>query len=190
MSALDGTTKKNLSNNGAAVVDSGPVFSPDGTKIAYRSYGAQTSNPQGDQEIYRMNALDGKGKKNLSNNGIDIGEDTPVFSPDGKTIAFTSFGEQTSNPQGDHEIYRMNALDGTGKKNLSNNASNGINVVDGSPDFSPDGSRIAYTSMGVQTSNSDGDSEIFSMNTLDGSAKKNLSNNGLDVFEYYPRWGR
>ena len=94
---------------------------PDGTKIAYHSYGTQTSNPQGDTDIYRMNTLDGKGKKNLSSNGIDIGDFTPVFSPDGKTIAYTSAGVQTSNPEGDWEVYRMNALDGTGKKNLSNN---------------------------------------------------------------------
>jgi Tol biopolymer transport system component len=137
-----------------------------------------------------MNTLDGKGRKNLSNNGIDIGEDTPVFSPDGKTIAYVSVGVQSSNPEGDWEVYRMNALDGTGKKNLSNNASNGTNVVDDSPVFSPDGTRIAYRSLGVQTLNSEGDWEIFSINTLDGTAKKNLSNNGLDVFDYYPRWGR
>jgi Tol biopolymer transport system component len=68
MNALDGLGKKNLSNNGRDVGDSDPVYSPDGTKIAYRSRGNQTSNPQGDGEVYRMNALDGLGKKNLSNN--------------------------------------------------------------------------------------------------------------------------
>ena len=190
MSALDGKGKKNLSNNGIGVTDVSPVFSPDGQKIAYHSYGAQTSNPQGDTDIYRMNALDGLGKKNLSNNGIDIGDFDPVFSPDGKTIAYTSAGVQTSNPEGDWEVYRMNALDGLGKKNLSNNANNGNNVVDDSPDFSPDGTRIAYRSLGVQTLNPEGDWEIFGMNTLDGTAKKNLSNNGLDVFDYSARWGR
>jgi Tol biopolymer transport system component len=190
MNALDGSGKKNLTNNDSNVVDEYPDFSPDGTKIAYRSHGAQTSNPQGDQEIYRMNTVDGKGKKNLSNNGIDIGEDAPVFSPDGKTIAYTSAGVQNSNPEGDWEVYRMNALDGLGKKNLSNNANNGNNVVDDSPDFSPDGTRIAYRSEGVQTLNPEGDWEIFGMNTLDGTAKKNLSNNGLDVYDYSARWGR
>jgi Tol biopolymer transport system component len=84
----------------------------------------------------------------------------------------------------------MSVLDGKGKKNLSNNASSGINVVDDSPVFSPNGTRIAYRSEGIQTLNPEGDWEIFRMNSLDGTVKKNLSNNGLDVFDYYARWGR
>ena len=70
MSATDGTGKKNLSNNGSGVNDNNPVFSPDGTKVAYTSSGNQTSNLEGDYEIYRMNTLDGLGKKNLSNNAV------------------------------------------------------------------------------------------------------------------------
>jgi Tol biopolymer transport system component len=68
-----------------------------------------------------MNALDGLGKKNLSNNGRDVGDFDPVYSPDGTKIAYRSSGKQTSNPEGDREVYRMNALDGLGKKNLTNN---------------------------------------------------------------------
>ena len=81
----------------------------------------------------------------------------------------------------------VNSADGKGKKNLS---SNGIDIGDFDPAFSPDGKTIAYASVGVQNSNSEGDWEIFRMNSLDGTAKKNLSNNGLDVFDYYARWGR
>ena len=69
MHALHGKSKKNLTNNGSSADDHLPVFSPDGKKSAYQSEGKQTSNPEGDEEIYNMNALDGSIKKNLSNNG-------------------------------------------------------------------------------------------------------------------------
>ncbi len=183
MRASDGSGQINLSNNGGGVADYGAAFSPDGTKVAYSSEGIQTSNSQGDSEVYRVNALDGTGQTNLSNNGADVDDYDHAFSPDGTKIAYTSYGKQTSNSQGDSEVYRMSATDGSGKKNLSNN---GSGVGDYSPTFSPDGTKVAYTSSGIQTSNSQGDSEIYRMNTLDGLGKKNLSNNGSGVGDYLP----
>jgi TolB protein len=176
MNASDGSSKQNLSNNGLGVEDYAPVFSPDGKKIAYQSQFDQASNSEGDWEVYRVNTLDGSGKKNLSNSGPEVDDTSPTFSPDGTKIAYTSRGVQTSNSGGDQEIYRMNTLDGTGKKNVTNN---GIN--DSGPDFSPDGQKFAYQSWGVQTSNPEGDVEIYRINALDGSGKQNLSNNGLYV---------
>ena len=35
MSASDGSGQTNLSNNGTGATDFDPVFSPDGTKVAY-----------------------------------------------------------------------------------------------------------------------------------------------------------
>jgi len=68
-----------------------------------------------------MNASDGSGKKNLSNNGAGVDESYSDFSPDGQKVVYQSFGVQSSNPESDSEVYVMNALDGTGKKNLTNN---------------------------------------------------------------------
>ena len=119
---LDGSEQKNLTSNGESVSDVVPAFSPDGQKIAYKSNGAQTSNPEGDEDLYRMNALDGTGKRNLSNNGAGVDESYSDFSPDGQKVVYQSFGVQSSNPESDSEVYVMNALDGTGKKNLTNNA--------------------------------------------------------------------
>ena len=69
-----------------------------------------------------MNVLDGTGKKNLTNNGGLINDFYPILSPDGKKVAYITEGKQTSNSQGDSEVYVLNALDGLGKKNLTNNA--------------------------------------------------------------------
>jgi Tol biopolymer transport system component len=186
MNATDGTGQRNLSNNGSNVYDYLPVFSPDGQKIAYVSSGTQTSNPEGDGEVYVMNALDGAAKKNLSNNGSGAYESSPVFTPGGQKIAYESHGPQTSNPEGDYEIYAMNALDGTGKRNLSNN---GASANDLEPDFSPDGQKIAYKSNGTQTSNPEGDEDVYRMNTLDGTGKRNLSNNGAGIHDFSIDWG-
>jgi Tol biopolymer transport system component len=179
----DGSNQKNLSNNGSDVHDDSPSFSPDGTKILYYSYGAQPSNPEGDDEIYVVNAADGSGQKNLTNNA-SVSDHNPYFSPNGQKIAYTSQYGQASNPEGDEEIYVMNS-DGSNQKNLSNNS---WATTDLFPSFSPDGQKIAYLSVGEQPSNSEGDDEIYVMNSLDGSGQKNLTNNGGGVDEFTPEF--
>jgi Tol biopolymer transport system component len=79
---------------------------------------AGVDNPTGEYEIFRMNS-DGTGVKQLTfNKGFDF---ESVLSPDGTKIAYTSRGKQPSNPEGEEDVYVMNASDGKGKKNLSNN---------------------------------------------------------------------
>ena len=188
MNASDGSGNKNLTNTGGSIVDIAPDFSPDGTKIAYSSEGVQTSNPEGDWEIYSLNALDGTGQKNLTNTGPWVSEFFPDYSPDGTKIAYTGEGMQTSNPEGESEVFTMNA-DGNKRKNLTNNGldANGFAVNDWShlAEFSADGQKILYASYGVQTSNPESDFELYTMNLSDGSAKKNLTNNGAGVDEHH-----
>jgi Tol biopolymer transport system component len=146
-----------------------------------RTTGPGVNNPTGDFEIFRMNP-DGTGVRQLTTNKVnDFG---PSLSPDKTKVAYHTYNKQTSNPEGDSEIYRLNASDGLGKKNLTNN---GTGVEDNIPQYSPDGNTIAYESKGLQNSNREGDSEIYRLSSLDGSAKKNLTNNGADVFDgVYP----
>lgn len=59
-----------------------------------------------------MNA-DGTGQKNLTKN-TGLADIDPVFSPDGKKIAF----ERVNPPGSSHDIFRMRA-DGTRKSNLT-----------------------------------------------------------------------
>jgi Tol biopolymer transport system component len=181
---LDGSDQKNLTNTGYAIYEGSPAFSPDGQKIAYSSGGAQASNPDGDDEVYVMNATDGSDQTNLSNNGWANGDRGPAFSPDGQKIVYTSDGPQISNPEGDEEVYVMNA-DGSAKKNLTNNGQGDVYDHSHYARFSPDGQRVIYVSGGAQTSNPEGDEELYSMNLSDGSGKRNLTNNGQDVDEWY-----
>jgi len=77
-----------------------PVFSPDGSRIAFMS------NRDGNNEIYVMNK-DGSGVRRLTFTP-NASESTPTWSPTGGQIAFTS--DRTGTPQ----IYIMSSLDGSG----------------------------------------------------------------------------
>ena len=77
-----------------------------------------------------------------------------------RKIAFTSTRD------GNNEIYIMN-VDGSGQTRLTNNS-----VQDFIPSFSPDGSKIAFTS----EQDDNGEGEIYIMN-VDGSGQVNLTNN-------------
>jgi TolB protein len=84
-----------------------PVFSPDGTRIAFMS--ARDGNP----EIYVMNA-DGSNVRRLTNH--PAGDGTPTWAPSGAQIAFVS--DRAGQPQ----IYVMGA-DGSNVRRLTTNES-------------------------------------------------------------------
>jgi Tol biopolymer transport system component len=69
------------------------------------------------------------------------------------------------------EIYTMNP-DGSNRTNVSNHEN-----FEESPTWSPDGSKIAFVSLGGEDSNL----QIHTMNA-DGSDQTNVSNNGADDF--------
>lgn len=129
-----------------------------GGKIAF------TSNRDGNQEVYVMNA-DGSDQTNISSNPAN--DLAPTRSPDGTRIAFAS------NRDGNQQIYVMNA-DGTNQTRISNN-----NANDNIPRWSPDGTKIAF-----QTDR-DGNVEVYMMNA-DGSGQTNLSNN--PNYDSFPTW--
>jgi Tol biopolymer transport system component len=131
--------------------DREPVWSPDGTKIAFVSYGKDPSIPQAEQvvgsssDIFLMNA-DGTGITNLSRtSGFD---DEPAWSPDGQKIAWRS------NRSGDAEVWVMSA-DGSNPQQLTNRPG-----VDDEPAYSPDGTKLAIRvcepSCNVWVMNADG----------------------------------
>jgi Tol biopolymer transport system component len=155
----DGSGQVNRTVNAAE--DSQPVWSADGTRIAFES------ERDGNREIYTMNA-DGTGQVRRT---VNAAQDTqPAWSPDGTKIAFES-SRDTSD-----EIYTMNA-DGTGQVNRTVNA-----APDRDPAWSPDGTKIAFVSVRP----GDDFDEIYTMNA-DGTGQVNVTANttGADT---HPAW--
>ena len=101
-----------------------PSWAPDSRSLAYTTY---RPNP----DIFVSRIYEGV----LQNPTKGVGTNyVPVFSPDGKQIAFMSARD------GNPEIYVMNA-DGSSVRRLTNHPAG-----ESSPTWSPSGSQIAFTS--------------------------------------------
>jgi Tol biopolymer transport system component len=141
--------------------DGEPVWSPDGTKIAFSS-----DRELGNTDIWVMDA-DGANPIRLTDDGgVDTG---PTWSPNGSKIAFSS------DRDGDADIYVMDA-DGANETNITNTT-----VPEIQPSWAPSGSQIAYTRGGEAAPCGQ---EIFVMNA-DGTAPTPLT---CEVQARTPDW--
>ena len=130
-----------------------PDFSPDGSRIAF--VGQIGTDPS--DQVYVVNASNGGGLVQLTTCPVVDGfcfNDYPVWSPDGKKIAYIH-GEQfdaDGNPL-DEQVWVMDA-NGANKHQLTFDAP----FKDQVPDWSPDGTKIAYASgpSGIWVMNADG----------------------------------
>jgi Tol biopolymer transport system component len=168
---IDGKNDTRLTN--LAVEESLPAWSPNGDKIAFNS---RRVDPSAD--VHLMNP-DGTGDVDLTNNpGTE--DSWPAWSPDGSMIAFHSRRDDALG----EEIYRMNA-NGTGVVRLTNNIVPGdaVKSFDVFPAWSPDGTRITWTSGRLPATNF---GEVWVMNASDGGNIVRISAN--DAIEQRCDW--
>jgi Tol biopolymer transport system component len=114
-----------------------PSFSPDMTRILF----AMTFSEPADTDRGIV-ASDPAGlERTVLFNTPVVFDSAPAWSPDGGRVAFESDADPVGgNPEGDREIFVMNA-DGTAVRQLTHNAAH-----DEGPAWSPDGTMLARTS--------------------------------------------
>ncbi|MEP6508298.1 MAG: DPP IV N-terminal domain-containing protein, partial [Gemmatimonadales bacterium] len=135
----DGSNVVRLTNDPA--IDSDPVWSPDGKRIAFVSTRAA---PQGASDVYVMNA-DGSNVVRRTTVGRSW---SPAWSPNGRRIAFVAERNPASNSQ---IVYVMN-VDANWQDPVRIGFSGSRNAItEGEPAWSPDGGKIAFRSSGDYT---------------------------------------
>ena len=134
--AADGRGRRLLASSGF-----GAAWSPDGRRIAF------VSRRTGQAEIHVIGA-DGRNARRVTRRTARWQEAySPAWSPDGRLLAFSSTRAGFFNP----EIYVIRP-DGSGLRRLTfTKGSDGVLGDDGMPDWSSDGTRIAFTSNRTQS---------------------------------------
>lgn len=147
-----------------AAVDFQPALSPDGTRLAFVSAPARSDGTFEDLEIYvaSFNYVTGSMGPPTRLTDNDTNDYWPVWSPDGKRLAFYRILGQQS------DVFVMNA-DGSGQTNITNHPAG-----DAFPAWSPDGQQIAFSS--IRT----GEFRIHVM-SAGGSNVRQLSNQRLSL---------
>nr|WP_290666818.1 thioredoxin domain-containing protein [Ardenticatena sp.] len=153
-------TEERISLTNSPDIDSQPVYSPDGTQIAF------VSNRDGRLGLFVMDA-DGQNVRRL----IDLEGETinPLgnWSPDGQRLIFAD-----TRRDGTQAIRVVDVETGTVETLVERNG------VDTAPSFSPDGRRILFFS------DRDGGMDVYVMDA-DGQNVQRLTNDGNSI---YPVW--
>lgn len=177
----DGTNLVRLTNN--EVYDEQPSWSPDGSKIAYKSFGYNAPS-----EIFIMDTT-GSSIVQITHDpeGSSYEEDWPTWSSDALRIMFETYRDAWNEDNGttlaNANIYVANANGSGGDLRITSHL-----FYEGMPCWSADGSKIAFVHNEVDSVGemlyATGDN-IFVMNA-DGSGWKQLTTDGINNIR--PKW--
>jgi Tol biopolymer transport system component len=152
--------------------DERPSFTPDGRSLLFDRCSLQIE----ECALYRI-STDGSGLSPLSKFELGISDLSPVLSPDGQSLVFTGIAHGG--------IFAALYLKGTSSSSLRQMTP--AEQEDQLPDWSPDGSKIAFSSPCCNPQNQ----EIWTVNP-DGSHPQRLTNNGNNYFagphDFAPSW--
>ena len=138
-------------------MESGPQFSPDGTKVAFES------TRSGAYEVWLCRS-DGSGLMQLTNFNPSV-TGTPRWSPDGRQIVFDS------RPAGNSDIFVIDVQGGPPRKLTSEPSNEGV------PSWSRDGRWIYFAS------DRNGNWEVWKMPSTGGPAVQVTRHGGFAGFE-------
>ena len=134
---IDGSETRRLTKN--LQLDHYPVWSPDGTRIAFMSNSERWA-PENGGRLYKM-ASDGSDVRLLTPSLDNLGFYPPVWSPDGERIAFIAREEERRGQPPLHSL-ALHVVEADGYKLTR------IGETTGMPTWSPDGSELAFAAGG------------------------------------------
>jgi Tol biopolymer transport system component len=175
----DGTGLRQVTHGPLPAGENGLSWSPDGRGLLFTVF-----EGGGGDKIFKSRA-DGSGVTLISPpcTGDCLGDDNPVYSPDGKKIAFErAFGPIVNNNASVVAIFTMNA-DGSDLTQLTQ-TSTPTSTEDHQPRWSPDGTKIAFVRIN-DTALPSNEGAIEVMNS-DGSNLRRLTPFWIDASD--PRW--
>lgn len=165
----DGTAVKQV----AAGVGTGIEWSPDGAWITYVAF---------ESDGMELHVVRPDGRVDTVVAAAEFIHHRIAWAPDSSAVAFSARMEPTS---GDHDIYSVTP-DGTALTRLTESPGS-----DDSPSFSPDGSRIVFSTTRDDAQSGEGapgpySSELYLMNA-DGSNEITLTQTP-DTWDEFPEW--
>ena len=177
--AVDGSDQIRLTENRYHDVD--PVWSPDGSRIAFLSN--RLPHEDDIDEFYKYGfklytmAADGSDVRNLAPGVSAMAGVPPVWSPDGRRIAFVS-NEKVPGDKYPYAHFPLHVVGTDGSDPIR------VSVTASRPAWSPDGQRLAF----VKSTPIDGRVPLRTINP-DGSGLREVSNIDL-VSIIWHSWGR
>jgi Tol biopolymer transport system component len=156
-----------------------PSFSPDGRKLVYAALGGRSAQ----WEIWTVDLL--TGEKRMISYGL-----FPSWSPD-KSVSRIAFQRPRQRGSRWFSLWTLDLVDGEARRVTEVAASTNAAVI--SPCWSPDGKRLAFSTVVDPARDSDGGREqqdIWTINT-DGSGRKRVTDgNGTNLTPFWANDGR